>query len=359
MLFSVAVQSANPPVKSSGGFTLGKGIIALWLLLWSLATIALDVAVLVAVSQTMLTWNYPVAKGTISQSELRRNAGETGDKVVTEVKYLFQVGDRKIAGSRVSFFDVVRIRPRAAEQLIKSLPVGKSVDVYFSPAEPSNCALDRSLGGRPLFLGLLLMPLNLVMVAGWRFAVRTQCGIHNSMIQPDGNRWIARRLHGSPLAVALIVAGAINLVAIILLSPSDAADNLGAMSIVWGALIGIPAIAYWKTSAAVRKDLPIFIADNDSRTLIWPLTAEDGSEQTTPAAQIRRVDIVEQSSPKPDRASDLSYLLSVTYVTDEGQITTQRVFETANDSDAEELASFLDDWTGLGQFREEPDSIDK
>jgi len=347
MLFSVAVQSANPPVKSSGGFTLGKGIIAIWLLLWSLATIALDVSVLVAVSQTMLTWNYPVAKGTISQSELRRNAGETGDKVIAEVKYLFQVGDRKITGSRVSFFDVVRIRPRAAEQLVKSLPVGKSVDVYYSPAEPSNCALDRSLGGRHLFLGLLLMPLNLVMVAGWRFAVRARRGSRNSMIQPDGNRWIARRLHGSPLAVALIVAGVITLVAIILLSPSDVADNFG-----------IPTIAYWKTSAAIRKDLPIFIADNDSRTLIWPLTAEDCSEKMTRAAQIRRVEIVEQSSPMTDRAGELSYLLSVTYVTDEGQITTQRVFETANDSDAEELANFLDDWTGLGQFREEPDSID-
>ena len=359
MLFSIAAESATPPENSSGGFTMGKGLVVIWLLLWSLITLAVDLAVLLIVAQTMLAWNYAVVTGTISQSEVRRNAGEKGDKIAADVKYLFRVDDRDFTGSIVSLFDVVRIRPLATEQLVKSLPVGKSVEVFYNPSDPSVCILNRSLDGRPLFLGLLLLPPNLVMFAGWRFALRVQRGIRNSLIQPDGNRWIVRRWHGSPLAVALIVAGAIDLVAIILLSPSDLSANTIVLSFVWLALIGMTTLAYWHTLSAIRKDLPILIADNVSRTLIWPSTTADCSDQTISVAQLRSVEFGEASTPMPNGRNGLSYSVSLSHITEEGQVITRLVLKTTNANEAETLADFLDDWTGLRHRRQESASVEE
>lgn len=353
MIFSITAQSAATPASSSGRFSLGKGLIACWLLLWSLITISLDVTVVVKATETALTWGYPVANGTISKSELRHDAAQAGDRGAVEITYQFRIGDREFTGSRAHFFDIARLGTREAKRLIKSLPVGQAVEVYYNPTEPVDCALDRSLGGRPLFLGLLLMPLNLVMVAGWYFARRAWRGLHNSMIQPDGDRWIVRRQYGSPFAVALIIAGAINIVLIILLSSLDVSDNLAVMSVVWTALVGVPTLAYRKTSAEIRSDLPILIADDNSRMLIWPSTAADGPEKTIRATQVRRVEVLEMPSPTSSQAEASCYSLSVTYVTDEGHEMKQLVFETENGIDADSLAYFLNDWTGIGHHQEE------
>ena len=346
MLFTIAAESATPTANRLSGLTMGKVIAAIWMLLWSLVTLTLDVTVLVLVVQAMLAWSYPVASGTITQSEVRHEAGENRDREVVDVKYQFHVSERDFTGSRVQFFSVLRSRPQEVVRLVKSLPVGQPVEVFYNPSQPSDCALDRALDGQPLFLGLLLLPFNLAMVGSWRFAVRMHRGIRNSRIKREGDRWIVRRSQGDPFAVALIVAGTINVVAIFFLSSTNLSASVGIMSLVWLTLVGLTSLAYWQTSSAVRNDLPILMADNVARTLIWPSTSTSNSEQTIPVTQLCAVEFEEVLTPTSNGKNALSYSVAVKFVADEDQVMTRLVLQTTNGNEAETLADFLDDWTG-------------
>ncbi len=361
MLFSIGTQSASPTANTSGRLTMGKAFVAVWLLLWSLVTLAADVIILVMMVQTMLAWSYPAASGTITQSQVRHEARANGDVVQAGVTYQFRVNDRDITGSRLSFFDAKRSDPQEVARVVESLPVGKQIVVFYNPTEPRDCALDRSLAGRPLYLGMLLLPFNLVMVGGWRWALRSHRGVRNLPMWLEGDRWIVRRSRGSPFAVALIVAGLLDLAAIFFLSPSDLSASFGAMSLAWLTLIGLTWLAYWHTWSSARSEPPVLIADNAARTLSWPATSADSTDDapTIAVAQLRAVELDESVTTATNGATDLSFLVTVSYLAKDGQAMARLVLKTTDGHEAETLADWLDDWSGLRQRPQITDAVNQ
>ena len=357
MLFSAVAPSSNRTSHAPGGRVIGTGFAAAWLLLWSLCTLAANVTVIVMVAQTLLSWNYSVARGTITHSEIKHDAGVTGKSELADVKYQFRVDGQDFTGSRLSFFNMNWSSPQEAARVVQSLPIGKPVDVFYNPAEPNECGLDRSLDGRPLFLAVLLLPFNLVMIGGWRWAWRNYHGLRNLPMRLEGEQWIVRRSHGSPFVVALIIAGAIDLSVIFLLGSSDLYARIGVMSFVWLFLIGVTGLAYWHTWFSARSEPPVLIADDATRTVSWPTANAESSDLTVAAAQLRAVTLDEAITTAADGKTDLSFSVWLTFIGDDGQPTTRLVLKTNDGHEAETLADWLDDWSGLGQRQQAIDGL--
>ena len=348
MLFSAAVPPVNHTPNKPRGRVLGTGFAAGWLLLWSFCTLAIDVILIVMVIETLLSWSYPVTHGAITQSEVRRNAGANGKSIRAEVKYQFRVEGRDFTGSTLSFFKMNWSSRQEADRVVQSLPVGQQVEVFYNPSEPNDSALSRSLDGRPWFLAALLLPFHLIMIGGWRGVWRSYHGIRNQPMQLEGDRWIVRRSHGSPLVVALIVAGAINLASIFLVSTYDQCASISVMAVVWLLLISLTCLAYWKTWSSARNEPPVLITQNAARSVTWPASMADNTDLTISATQFCEVKL----DVAADGETHLSYSVLVTYVADDGQTTTRLVLKTTHGNDAELLADWLDDWSGLGLRRQ-------
>ncbi|HLQ43225.1 MAG TPA: DUF3592 domain-containing protein, partial [Planctomycetaceae bacterium] len=291
ILFTAARSASRPPTSAER--FLGSGFAAVWLLLWSLITLAFDGILVVMVAQTMLAWSYPSVPGTITHSEIRREIAAEGDAFHADLKYQYVVNGQDFIGERRSFFNMSWNSSRAASRIIRSMPVGQQVEVFYNPRDPHDAALNRSLDGSPLFLALFLMPFNLVMVGGWRWTVRSFRGVRDLPMRREEERWVVRRAHGNPFVVALFVAGAISFVSAFIIGFGEWTASVGVTSGVWLFLIGMSLLAYWHTRSTVLSEPPVLIADNTLRTVTWPARGDDGFELTIPAIQIRAVELDE------------------------------------------------------------------
>ena len=357
-IFFTVARSASQPHTSAERF-LGSGFAAVWLLLWSLITLVFDGIIMVMVGQTLLAWSYPSVPGTITHSEIRREMASEGDAFHADLKYQYAVNGQDFIGERRSFFNMSWSSSRTASRIVRSLPVGQQVEVFYNPRDPHDAALNHSLDGSPLFLMLFLMPFNLVMVGGWRWTVRSFRGVRALPMRREDDRWIVRRAHGNPFVVALIVAGAISFVSVLIIGFGEWTTSIGVTSGVWLFLIGMSLLAYWHTRSTVLSEPPVLIADDAMHTVTWPARDDDGSDLTIAASRIRAVEVDE--TPTHDHEGDTvpDYSVQLVFTGDDGQPTKRLVLKTSNGTEAGLLADWLDEWSGhrtASEGRQPPDA---
>jgi uncharacterized integral membrane protein len=110
------------------------------------------VLVVVAIAAKMLevrkasAWSTAVARIVKSGTETRRHrsAGEpTTAQSVPAVEYEFSVGGRTVRGSRIAIGE--DSGGANTEATLQRYPVGATVSVYYDPANPRNCVLERDI----------------------------------------------------------------------------------------------------------------------------------------------------------------------------------------------------------------------
>lgn len=145
----------------------------------NIALIALPMMVMVAAMVINAVLKVRRAKGwvqaqgriTLSKMAVRRPpaGNEIGTVVnVPDVAYAFKVGGQDYRGTRVSLGD---ISGKYAEEALRRYPVGKMVTVFYDPADPGDCVLERDAPkGAVKGCGLLLLVLAL-LAGGFYWAV--------------------------------------------------------------------------------------------------------------------------------------------------------------------------------------------
>ncbi len=324
----------------------GIGFAAVWLLLWSLFTLAFDGFIVFMVARTMLAWSYPSVPGAITHSEVRRDAGLDGDTFRADLKYDFQVNGRNFTGDHHTFINTNWSSSREPTRIVRSLPVGQRVDVFYNPRDPQEAALDRTLDGMPLFLALFVTPFNLIMVGGWRWAMRKFHGLRDLPIRREGDLWVVRRAHGNPLAVTFGVAGAISLVGVFVIGFAEWSASLSVMSSVWLFLIVMSLLAYRHTRATARSEPPVLIVDAASRTVTWPAKDASQSDLTIAASQLRAVELDATPIPDHDTETIPDYSVLLTFTAADGQPSKRLVLKTTDGTEAELLSDWLNEYAG-------------
>lgn len=132
--------SLPEPVNSTGA----KALLVAFLLFWFV--FALAAAYKLWEVRRARGWKR--ASGTITSSGIGTDVSEPRDGVrdvrhVARIAYRFNIASRTYHGSRIDLAE----RPAAmtVEEVSQRYPVGKTVDVYYDPADPHDCVLDRNL----------------------------------------------------------------------------------------------------------------------------------------------------------------------------------------------------------------------
>lgn len=101
-----------------------------------------------------------------------------------DIVYEYQVADRTFQASRITFAE--RIGPEEIPDLLKRYPEGRSVEVYYDPANPKEAVLDRTMDG--LARGCLVMlafgvaAIVALMVAVTKGPAIVQQGLPNAIV---------------------------------------------------------------------------------------------------------------------------------------------------------------------------------
>ncbi len=324
-------------------------LVTLWLLAWTILVLSIDVHFMIQFGRAVRAASFPSVVGQITQSAIKQTltADLPGERreLHLAIAYRYQPYEDTLEGHRLSFWS--QTWPggrRQMEQRLEQFLIGEQVDVYFDPNDAANSALDRRLGGGPLFVGLLLMPFNLVMVGGWVWLRRRARGLLGRLIHADGRRWVVRRAFGDPILTGVIVAEVLSLGAILLASLAQWQENVTGLLLLWGALLLVSVAAIWHARRTRYFEPARLICDGGTGKVTWFGDNSENSGQSHSVSQWRRTKL-DDDVPLDTWPEPLSgYAVRLIFGTLAGGEETRTVLVTENALEAATLSEWLDDW---------------
>jgi Protein of unknown function (DUF3592) len=90
-----------------------------------------------------------------------------------EIEYEFIVNEKRYRSDRIAFYENVSANPGFAESYVSKYPVGKPVNVYYDPKDPSFSVLEPEVkGGAEFELGLLIIAVAMLAKSGVDIVLR-------------------------------------------------------------------------------------------------------------------------------------------------------------------------------------------
>lgn len=328
---------------SRGMNRVGSVFLLLWLAFWSAGVLFFDGCAVWLLVKNVAAQSYPSVAGEITVSE----PAETDGSARWKVQFRYSMEGRELTGDRRTFAvgnfsnrrqDV----PSFADQFV----VGKPVEVFYNPSDPSDSALDRTLSGLPLLMGLIVVPFNAVMLGGWNWMRRRILRLQAVPIRRDGTRWLVTTTNGQPLVVMLIIAGGLSLAATFVIVLCGWEENLFGLAATWCVLIGISIGAYWHTRSLVRQERPVLILDDATATVTWP-ESNDMPAFSLSQRQLSGVELADQPANANELGLSPDFVVRLSFKSDDEQPGTRTVLCTPNGIEATALAEWLEDWIAL------------
>jgi hypothetical protein len=90
-------------------------------------------------AQTAKEWQ--VVQGRVLDSKLGYSSGPKGPSYWADIRYTYDLGDKRLVGTTVGFGPRIGSRD-AAEDAVTKFPAGKQVSVYLNPRDPSEAVLE-------------------------------------------------------------------------------------------------------------------------------------------------------------------------------------------------------------------------
>lgn len=95
------------------------------------------------VTQAKASLEWPQVSGVITSSKVQSRRDDDGTSYSSEVTYDYTVDGEKMSGETVYFGDYVSSSSRSmASKTVRKYPVGKEIQVYYSPESPDECVIE-------------------------------------------------------------------------------------------------------------------------------------------------------------------------------------------------------------------------
>lgn len=324
--------------RVTNGF--GSVCFLLWLAFWSAGVLFFDGCAVWLLVKNVAAQSYPSVTGEITASE----PSATDGSARWTVQFRYSVGGQEFTGDRRTFADgSFSNRRRDEPSLAERFVVGSPVKVFYNSNDPSDSALERTLSGLPLLMGLFVVPFNAVMLGGWNWVRRRILRLQAVPIRRDGTRWLVMTTNGQPLVVMLIVAGGISLAATFVIVLCGWEENLFGLTATWCVLIGISVGSYWHTRSLVRRERPVLILDDATATVTWP-ESNDTPAFSLPKGQLSAVEIADQPTNADELGLSPDFVVRLSFKNGDEQPERRTVLCTPNGIEANALAEWLEDW---------------
>jgi len=256
----------------------GMGCLLLFLLFWSVITLAIDYVIARDMWRQWNTLTYFETVGTITHSKvICHSEGGEDSSYVPKIHYDYTVGWQQYSG-KVYSFTPPPTEINTARRLVGDHPVGKAVPVYYCPDQPQRTVLRKGLETQDFLVPLMLVPFNGIMLIG----IYTLQKIGNIHFSRSKQRWFRnfpvrydaltfqlrlRVSYHNPIIMAIVgtLPAAFLALPFLFLGHLDAVLLVGWNMVVLGGLFGFWLAVHWN-----RSDLYVLAVDQMNGNLILP-----------------------------------------------------------------------------------------
>ena len=302
--------------------------------------LVLDGWILHMLARQSLAAFHPSASGTITQSQVV----SSDDSYGFEARYAYAVGGRAYEGSRSSHGEWSSSNRGRVEDLARRFPVGATASVFYDPESPEDAVLITGVQGMDLFLLMFMNPFNLVLLVGWRGALRVlrdkeedQLGVFTR----DGRVHV--RLEGvSALAVGVMALGGASFLSIFAVGfVTGFEPPLAVAVLTWVAVIATGVVFARRQRAKLDSGEYDLILDETTRRLSLPVGPGRGKRLDVPWSQVKSV-LLEKSTRK-DNEGDMVTVWCPTLVLSVSQAgeRNEALVEWSDEHKAEVLVKWL------------------
>jgi hypothetical protein len=305
-----------------------------------------------AVNQVRAVW-FPTVQGKMVKCKVTIHEDTEGTAYGMDAEYRYQVGNQNYTGKRIRYLNMWG--DSSAKAFAQAHPVGSNVTVYHDPDDPSEAVLAPGFGAQELWLGMFLLPFNLVVIAGW------SRGIHallspGDRVCPFGLRirdlgegdQIRVRLPDIPVAGPATVALLAGPIFFALCSAlcSGLPPELSLMAVFWICEIVLLLWAGARIAYLLGSSKLDMVLDLIQRTLTLPATFRN-SPMVIPLADIEAIEVI--TVKKPENAEDpaIVHAPTVRWRQTDGSIQQSRLAEWSSKERAESFATWLRVKVGL------------
>ena len=265
---------------------------------WSLITLIFDGMLVFNGYRQMKATGFPVVTGTITHSEVTVHHGDDSTTYGIDVKYDYEVAGGQYEGTQYRYGQMSS-SDNWARTVVDSLPVGKEVDVYYNPTEPSDSVLVVGVQPGDYFLALFLTPFNLVMLGGW-YGLATMFfpGIGKMLAASPRTvgQGFKRRLVLEPaprLLPAAVVLGIASFLSIFIVGFGFGFNPpMAVIKVTWAVVIGLACATLVRRPGFSIRGRRLVIDDVENTLSI------SGQKQTQPAEVLPLASVVDVTSDR-------------------------------------------------------------
>jgi hypothetical protein len=149
----------------TGRVGVGGGL-GVFLVSWSLITVAGDCVVAWNIGRQIRATGYPSADGRIIRSDLKVHWADGSPAYGMDVQFAYTVDGVACTGNRYRYRSDTGTK-ESIQKLLAPLKPGQAVAVSYNPSDPSDAVLQPGVDGQDLFMFTILTPFNAAMLAGW------------------------------------------------------------------------------------------------------------------------------------------------------------------------------------------------
>lgn len=337
-----------PKKKSHSGGWVFIGFFALF---WTAIVMVFNGFIGYGIYQNYQAQSYLETTGVVTKSVVSSHRSSDGTSYSPDIEYHYEVDGQSYTSEQHVYGEIGSSNRSLAKKAVAKFPQGKSVTVYYNPADPGDAVLDRSFESMPWFLLLFLTPFNLVMVGLWwacgygiwrSLFGKEEGTVGGCEIVHDGFATRVKIGRSHPMIAAGVGIGIVSFISIFALGLSNLSDNIFALggAVVLMILAG-GAGAYWQVSRnqSGQRDL---VLDRSNMKMIIPARFL-GSPRELSLMNLNSVGVKRVRGNK----NSVHYTPTVTYI-DENEIRQEvTICQWSRQDAAEELAAWLRQELGL------------
>lgn len=314
-------------------------------IIWSAFTLGFDGVILWGAIRQIRAIGFPQTSGVVTKSVVESHRGSKGSVTYSPaIEYDYTVAGTKYHGRQYRFGQISS-NGGNARHIVDAYPVGRTIDVFYSPADPSIAVLKTGIEGSDLFMGMFLMPFNLAMIGIWYAAAQGMGRGRPSVaggykVIDDGYTTRVRLSYVTPLMCGLIAIGFSSFIGLFAIVFSLGFNPpVESMACAWGIIlaIGVLAAVIWKLKL-VRGDRDLVI-DEMSQTVHLPQMFGRPEPLSILGKQIRAIE-VEQNATRDEGRTNYTYSPMLVYE-ESGEQRRRKLCNISTQSYAESLAAWL------------------
>jgi len=322
-------------------------------LFWTACTGALDYFLLSTVERHCVAAGFPKAEGRIIESEVDSERPAGGVENRASIVYRYHVDGKEYEANHFRFDEVWSGRPEDMEEVVAAYPVGRTLDVFYDPADPSRAALTAGLTGADLVWAMAVLPLNLLVLWLWGFIggmtyrhfVKPPAG--GATISSDGYTTLVRLAGVSPLTIAMLhLSGMAWLGAMGVVLSKGFNPTLSVVYIVWAAIVAEATLACalrWMRFARGGKCLTI---DETGRKLSLPKMYRRKEAMQIPFDNITELEVKLSEKTDFHEVPYTKYAPTITFSKSDGSLNRAKIVEWWNRTDAYAFAGWMREQIG-------------